>query len=267
MRKDFTRIFIIFLTVLTLETNNISFAETLNGAVNENQIIEIGKSFKVVDSKTGRPISNANVTIPSMGLSTKTDSQGYFSIKANLNGPAILGISADGYNPFSLTVEKDNLNKPFTVGLSKTSSNVLVVDETLRHLGDNNFSPSSANAEEFQISAGGSTFNKRFYVGDVPADQKASLKIGSIIGLDTLISRKLSHIKINSYSTPSTIYLNSKKIGELRINGDNQVISFPAALLIPNSLNELSVQTGHNEVSNYLDYDDMEFMNITIAFK
>lgn len=269
MNKKFLGVFVIFLMInfMTFGLTLFSSAATLSGAVNENEVIEIGKSFRVLDSKTGLPIPNANVSIPSMGVSTQTDSNGYFTLKANLHGPAILGVDASGYNPFSLTIERENLNKPFVIGLNKKSARELIVDNSLRHLGDNNYSPNSSNADEFQINSSGSTFIKRFYVGDEVAQGKASLRIGSVIGLDTLLSKKLSASNINSYSSPTKIYLNSKKVGEIRINGDNQLITFPSNLLISNSFNEILIKTGQNEVASYTDYDDIELMNIIIALK
>lgn len=267
MHKIFTGIFILFIILSQPAINLQSSASTLSGAVNENEVIEIGKSFRIVDAKTGLPIAGAKVSVPSAGMSTQTDSNGYFTLKTNLNGPVILGVNASGYNPFSLTLEKENLNKPFIIGLNKNSPRELIVDDSLRHLGDNNYSASSSNADEFQINANGPAFVKRFYVGDVVTGGKTSLKIGSVIGLDTLMSKKLSDSGINSYSSPTQIYLNSKKVGELRINGDNQLITFSSNLLIPNSFNELSIETGHNEVASYTDYDDIELMNLIIAMK
>lgn len=254
---------ILLFFIFNIETLN---AATLSGAVNENQVIQIGKGFKVVDSQTGNPISNAVVSMPSLGIKTKTNSDGYFTLNANLNGPVILGINADGYNPFSITIDKEGINKPLTIGLSKNESNILVVDETLRHLGDNNFSLNSANAFDFQKRATGPTFSKKFYVGSFAQKDYINLKIGSIIGLDTLISKKLSGANINSYSTPASIYLNGQKIGEIRINGDNQQIKFLSNLLIQNSYNEITIQTGQNEIARYTDFDDIEFMNILISF-
>lgn len=269
MQKKVLHVLITFLMIFLCspEINLKAYASTLSGAVNENEIIEIGKSFRVLDSNTGLPVPNANVSIPSMGVSTKTDSNGYFSLKTNLNGPVILGVNASGYNPFSLTVERENLNKPFIIGLSKKSAHELIVDNTLRHLGDNNYSPNSSNADEFQINAGGSSFTKRFYVDNVDSRGKTSLKIGSVIGLDTLIARKLSGSNINSYSSPVKIYLNSKKVGELKTNGDNLKITFSSSLLIPNSFNEVLIETGQNQASSYTDYDDIELMNIIIVLK
>ena len=63
------------------------------------------------------------------------------------------------------------------------------------------------------------------------------------------------------------IYINSKKIGEIKINADNQEISLPKGILKQNSANTIRIETGVNQQARtYVDYDDMEFMNILLAF-
>ncbi|MCK7484410.1 MAG: hypothetical protein MZU97_01795 [Bacillus subtilis] len=53
----------------------------------------------------------------------------------------------------------------------------------------------------------------------------------------------------NGISSLTDVYINAQKIGEIRINGDNQEIMIPAELLIPNSENQITVKTGRNLLS------------------
>ena len=69
----------------------------------------------------------------------------------------------------------------------------------------------------------------------------------------------------NSYSTPPEIYFNGNKIAEIELNGDNQKIRLPKSLIRSNSKNEITIKTGRNVLqTSYIDYDDIEFMNLTI---
>ena len=92
------------------------------------------------------------------------------------------------------------------------------------------------------------------------------LKIGSIIGIDTLIARSMKQNSIlNSYSSPPEVFFNGKKIAEIQLNGDNQRIKLPKNLVRAGQMNEITIKTGHNlKQTAYIDYDDIEFMNLSI---
>ena len=60
------------------------------------------------------------------------------------------------------------------------------------------------------------------------------------------------------------VFINGSKISELHLNGDNQRVKIPP-MLVYNGKNELTIKTGHNMMeTTYIDYDDIEFMNLSI---
>lgn len=110
---------------------------------------------------------------------------------------------------------------------------------------------------------------KTFYVESYPKKGMV-LKIGSIIGLDTMASREMGQSQLNTFSSPLSIYVNSVKIAEIAVNSSNKVIPIPNMLLKPKSENLLVLQTGVNQAmkfTNKLDYDDIEFMNLILEEK
>jgi NDP-sugar pyrophosphorylase family protein len=132
------------------------------GGVEKEEYLKQNGLNIVVDKITGEPIRNAQVSIPSKGVFVRTNGDGYFSLDVDLQGPAILSVKADGYKPFSLTISKDSFDNPLIVGISKQSANELVIDSSLHHLGDDNFSSASANAGDFKLNSKGSYFSKAF---------------------------------------------------------------------------------------------------------
>lgn len=241
---------------------------SLTGSVKEDEYIQQAKSGVIKDSATGKPIANAQIMVPSKGIIVQSDENGKFDFNIKLNGPTIIGIRADGYQPYSLTIDKNGTNSPLNIKIDKENGKQIVIDTKQHHLGDDNFSPYSANADDFRLSSGGMSFEKQFYVDNLPPNQPVYIKIGSIIGLDTQMARILKQNKISSYSSPTKIFINSKKIGELRINGDNQQIAIPRGLLMSNSYNKVEIETGSNQFAiSKTDYDDMEFMNIVLELK
>uniref|UniRef100_UPI0040271A26 hypothetical protein n=1 Tax=Candidatus Stercorousia sp. TaxID=3048886 RepID=UPI0040271A26 len=90
--------------------------------------------------------------------------------------------------------------------------------------------------------------------------------IGSINGIDTLMARSMKQNSVvNSFSSPPEIFFNGSKIAEIQLNGDGQRIKIPNNLLRPGQMNEVTIRTGRNlQQTAYIDYDDIEFMNLTI---
>ena len=268
MKKN--NIFILFLLLaIFININFSSFckAEILSGNVNKEEFLE--KSHIVVDGTTGNPVSGAEVSIPTEGISIKTNDSGQFRLDASFKSPAILSVQANGYKPFSISINESKISSPLLIVVTKLFSNETVIDNEIQHLGDDNFSESSANAEDFKLKAGGPDFFKEFFVNKFDSEDNPVLIIGTIIGLDTTIAHRLDgKTRIKSYSTPIRVYINSKKIGEIKINGDNQEIFLPKNLLKPNSSNTLRLETGVNQqTTRYIDYDDIEFMNLLLVFK
>lgn len=271
MKKIFSRLIlsVLFFVLLNLIGQYEISAMPLSGSIEKEHYIQFDKTSTVIDISTGKPITNANISIPSKGINTKTDENGKFNLNLNLNAPVILSINAEGYNPFSLTITDSKTKEPLVIGISKKSGKEIVIDSNLRHLGDNIFSDESANAKDFQISSSGSFFHKEFLVDNLEKNNEMVLKIGSIIGIDTEIARKLNQGSTkNGISTPTKVYINSQKVGEIKINGDDQQIFVPVQLLKTNVYNQIVIETGKNIYSQKrVDYDDIEFMNIILEFR
>lgn len=263
-----TKRFVLWGVILACFISNAGFTFPLSGAVQKDSYVQ-GKSKKVIDSVTGLPIDGAVVSIPSKGIAVMSDGNGNFELDADINKPVIMSVRKQGYKPFSLTIDKNGLENAFTLSISKQKVNEIVIDADLRHLGDNNFSFNSANAGEFKTDASGPSFSKEFFVKSVAANQRTSIVIGSIIGLDTEIARRLKQNNIMyARSSPAEVFVNAQKVGELKINGDNQEIDFSPRLLNPNSYNRVTVKTGQNlNQKSYVDYDDIEIMNLFLEIK
>ena len=90
--------------------------------------------------------------------------------------------------------------------------------------------------------------------------------IGSIIGIDTNLARSIGQNKIsNAFASPPEVFFNGNRISEIQINGDGQKIKIPPALVKRNDVNEVTIKTGRNLMQTaYIDYDDIEFMNLFI---
>ena len=141
------------LLILLLLNINPVFATKINGYA-EKQGLTM-KANKVVDSTNGMPVSAAKINIPSKNYTTTTKDDGSFHLQADINAPTIMSIEKEGYKPFSLTMDKYATSKPIIIGIEKSTPADIVIEQNLLHLGDNNFSETSANASDINVYAGG----------------------------------------------------------------------------------------------------------------
>ena len=265
MTRILIGIMVVFCCLFYAET---SFSISLTGGVEVEEYLKQNKLNAIYDSDTGKAVTNAKVSIPLKGYSTRTDENGYFKLDTELNGTTILSVDANGYKPYSLTIDKEATRKPLMLGIDKQSELAIVIDSQIRHLGDDNYSANSANSGDFRTSASGPKFSKSFNLSSLKSGKRPYLKIGSVIGLDTQTAHRISQSSTSSYSSPLKIYMNSKKIGEIRINGDNQSIPIPISSLNIGGSNTVAIATGKNvQKTDYIDYDDMEFMNILLEYR
>lgn len=243
-----------------LIAQNIAIA-SISGNVKKEEIK--GKN-QIVDSKTGRGIDRATVLIPSENYRTLTDSDGGFEITKPIEKKSILSVEKEGYRPFSITIDKNSLQTPLKIGIEETKTGDITLEDSLCHLGDNMYSSTSANSFEFKTQSCGTFYTKTFNLEKPKAGERKVLAIGSVIGLDTKEAKTLGQNNVTTaYSSPTEIFFNGQKIGELKINGDNQMIDIPNQLI--RTKNELTIKTGKNLFQrNYVDYDDIEIMNIRI---
>ncbi|HNW26736.1 MAG TPA: carboxypeptidase-like regulatory domain-containing protein [Candidatus Gastranaerophilaceae bacterium] len=224
---------------------------------------------RIIDSKTNKPIGKAKIVVPQSNYQTYTDEQGRFQLGAKVDGQTVMSVEKEGYKPFSVTLDKNNNAQAIVLGIEKSTPRDIVIDTEMFHLGDNNFSDASANAREFRVNSVGPFYSKKFKLSSVPQGSSTFLVIGSIIGIDTKLAKSMGQNKItNSYASPPEIYFNGNKIAEIQLNGDGQKIKLPSSLIRQNMMNEVTIKTGRNLMQTaYVDYDDIEFMNLIIENK
>ena len=241
------------------------FSKTITGEVQKDGY---GAFNRVYDAYTNYPISGAKVKIPSKNYETTTNDNGAFILGTTINSPTIMSVEKTGYKPFSMTLNSDKLS-PIVIGIEKTTPNDIVIETSIIHLGDNSFSENSANASEFSLGADGAFYTKEFKINSQKVLQGVMLSIGSIIGIDTQEAIKMGQSKVRtSYSSPPEIFCNGNKIAEIKINGDNQKIDIPKALLFGKDVFNITIKTGRNLTkTSSIDYDDIEFTNLLLEIK
>lgn len=258
MKKVFLS-FIICLFV-AIPTN----ATVMQGGVSQSQTYT--RYNKVIDKTTKLPIANAKITIPSQNYTTYSNKNGEFQLNTPIYKPTFLSVEKQNYKPFSVTISRHSTTQPFTLSIEKSNTFDIKIDSDLCHLGDNNYSGYSANAGEFKSRAVGPVYKKNFYISRNNFTKQNYLVIGSIIGIDTAIARGMGQNKItNSFASPPSVYLNGVKIAEIKVNGDNQRIKLPTNLIKWNQNNTIIIKAGINLMQTaYIDYDDFEFMNVSV---
>ena len=229
-----------------------------NGTVTSNRII---------DSETNFPIPDVKVELPKQNYTTYTDEQGAFELNADIENNTIMSVEKDGYKPYSLTLNKESAAHPLIIGIEKTNANHMQISNDLIHLGDDNYSETSANAGDFKTDSIGASITKQFRMAADVLKRTNYLVIGSIVGIDTLLARSMGQNRITSaYSTPPEIYFNGQKIAEIQLNGDGQRIKIPKNLIRAGQINEVTIRTGRNLAQRaYTDYDDIELMNLSVT--
>lgn len=255
MRKLFILLFV-FLSI-----NMSAVASPLRANVSKEGEPGINR---IVDAQTNMPIQGAKITMPQLNYSANTNSDGTFNLNADINGPTVLSVEKDGYQPFSLTIDERIASRPIVVGIEKINPMNIIIDKDMFHLGDNNYSDTSANASEFSVKCLGPYYTKTVKI-DKSTDN-TYLVIGSIIGVDTKMAKSMGQNKIlQAYSSPPEIFFNGNKISEIWLNGDGQSFKIPKSLIRTGQINEITIKTGRNLMqTSYIDYDDIEIANISI---
>ena len=253
---------LLIILYLLLSWAALAEATVKEGGIEKREIMNFNQ---IIDAQTGVGIPKAKVSVPALKFVTITDEDGKFNLNAKLKGPAILSVQKDGYKPFSLTINETG-KQPLIIGIEKSSLKDIVVETSMIHLGDDSFSANSANADDFTTKSAGANYTKDFSIPPLKAGQNVFLMIGSIIGIDTLTARSAgqSHVT-TAYASPPEVWCNGNKICELNINGDNQQITIPKGILKQNGKNSITIRAGKNLMQTaYIDYDDIEFTNLSI---
>lgn len=254
------RIIVLLILILGMSCE-FANAEALTGGVST-----VGAGNKVVDAKTNAPVANAKISLPKQGYNTTSDADGNFKLDAHFIGDTIMSVQKEGYRPFSLTINEQIASQPMVLGIQKSNAKDVVIDSSMLHLGDDNFSNDSANAGEFRVKSIGPFYTKVFKMTAETLNYNNFLVIGSIIGIDTAMARALKQNSIrNAFSSPPEVFFNGTKIAEIQLNGDNQKIKLPNNLIRANQANEVTIRTGKNLMQrSYVDYDDIELMNLSV---
>lgn len=252
----------IIITLLLFTTMLNVKAEIMEGGISK-----IGEINRIVDTDTNMPVSGAKVSLPKQNYSTFTDVNGRFDLNATVTDNSVIAVEKEGYRPFSLTINRQMASRPIILGIEKSNAKDIVISTEMFHLGDDNFSQASANSGEFKGRSIGPFYTKTFMMAANAISMQNYLVIGSIIGIDTLMARTLKQNSIvNSYSSPPQVYFNGTKIAEIQLNGDGQRIKLPNNLMKAGQMNEIMIKTGRNvQQTAYIDYDDIEFMNLSIV--
>lgn len=262
MRK-FSLFLIILFGSFAYLTNTPGHCDVFSGGVEK---LGINGTNRVVDSETKAPITGADIIMPQQNYRTRTDGQGRFNLGAKVSGQTVMSVEKEGYRPFSMTINEKIAAHPIILGIEKSTPHDITIDTNMFHLGDNNFSDLSANSKEFQVKAIGPYYSKNFKIPTVSPNSKTNLVVGTIIGVDTMMAKSMGQNKITSaFASPPEVYFNGNKIAEIQVNGDGQKIKIPNNLIRPNQSNEVTIKTGRNLMQTaYVDYDDIEFMNLSI---
>jgi hypothetical protein len=256
--KKFINIIIFFTVFLNFSP---AHAGIFQGIVAKDGLKE---GNQVIDAQTNAPISRAKIVLPQKRYKTYTDSNGNFNLNTDITGKTIMSVEKPGYKPFSVTLDENSASKPIIMGIEKTTAKDLRLESGMIHLGDNNYSATSANSGDFQVKANGPFFTKDFKLNST--SDRQYLVIGSIIGIDTAMAKRMGQNHVtNAYASPPEVYFNGNKIAEIQLNGDGQKIHIPSNLIRPNQTNEVTIKTGRNLMQTaYTDYDDIEFMNLSV---
>ena len=248
---------IILISLVSLPASSSVF----EGGVSEEGY---GNSNRIIDKSSGAGIPNAIISLPKQKYTTKSNAEGFFELDTQIDGTTIMSVQKENYKPFSVTINDQALSHPIVIGIEKSNANEIVLESSMYHLGDNNFSDLSANASEFRLQSIGPFYTKRFTLKNLKLNKPIYLIIGSIIGIDTNLARSIGQNKITTaFASPPEVYFNGNKISEIQINGDGQKIKIPQSLVRKNQVNEVTIKTGRNLMQTaYIDYDDIEFMNL-----
>lgn len=254
---------ILLFLIFCFAFNNAVYAAVMEGGVTKNGA---GIQNRIIDNQTSMPVPNARVSLPKQNFSTKTDANGAFNLNADINGQTIMSVEKDGYRPFSLTIDDKVASIPMVVAIEKSDIEDMILSAEMFHLGDDNYSNASANSGEFKGRAVGPFYSKTFKMTAQTISKTNYLVIGSIIGIDTLMAKKMGQNKVvNSHASAPEVYFNGSKIAEIQLNGDGQRVKIPSNLIKPEQMNEITIKTGRNLMQTaYIDYDDIELMNLSI---
>jgi hypothetical protein len=228
--------------LLQLRLGNLAVRSSPRSNARDSQVdLNSANSGVVVDKATGKPLAGVEVSIPDEGITVRTDAQGRFQLPRSSSGK-ILTAKASQYAPAAVTNQQ---GKNYELQLEKLSPRLQVIDDELHHLGDGNYSPSSANASDFRLRNQGYRYERTFALNKLPQGDMF-LRIGSLIGLDADPSGQKDGLKI---------ILNGQLIHQIHLNNDNIIVSLPRWLLRPGT-NQLAIETPQRTLGGRMGFGD-----------
>jgi len=222
------------------------------------QYLENAKYFtgKVVDSNNNL-LSNATITLtlPEKEITSITDDKGNYSFKTKENIPSTIALTAslNGYGDEAINIyinSQNEFNNDFI--LTQGLSEVVNIDNTLHHLGDDNYG-GTVNSQ-FQSNTDGIEYTNNFELNNkfLQYDQ-ATLEV-FIKGSQDSLNKGL----------PNYIYMNNIIVGSMGNSPEDGsfekiFINFPISYLDEgNNIVKIISSEGNT-------YDDFEFTNLKIT--
>jgi hypothetical protein len=238
--------------LLKRRLGNVAVKPTPQSTNSNTQVdFNSANSGVVVDKATGKPLAGVKVSLPDEGVTVLTDSQGRFQLPRSTAGK-ILTAKASQYAPAAVTNQQ---GKNYQLQLEKLSPRLQVIDDELHHLGDGNYSPTSANASDFRLRNQGYRYMRNFALSQLPQGDM-SLRIGSLIGLDTNQAMQSGQSGLNlSQPDGLKIFLNGQLINQIYLNGDNIFVPLPRWLL-RSGTNQLAIETPRRVTNSGISFGD-----------
>ena len=231
-----------------------------------------GYQLKILDETTGQGIGGVDVWIPKMGYHQVSNDRGVVKLPVRPSHSSIARFKVDGYAPKTLTLGTakleglPNTEGQFQVQLKKSETTV-IIDDAIRHLGDGTYAPNSAGSYKFRQQAQGPVLTKKFRLNGSIESSHVILTVGSVVGLDTIDAHYAGQSRFHKSSSPMVVTLNGSVVGYIKTNGDGTQFVIPKHQLSLNGVNTLAIHTGYHRPDGVrIDYDDMEFMLLTLDF-
>jgi len=210
-----------------------------------------------IHAKDGKPIAGAraSVTIGGKEYTGLSGAGGDYQIdippKVKFPGTLIITAGKKGYNTGSTSVGKGNLQHADII-LAKASKDLIQIDASVHHLGDNNYGD-AINSQFQKPDAEGTTYSKDFEIK--PEQFPASNAPVRIILM----------VKGSQHQNP--VLINGKRIGTLGISNSDG-----SASLVKIEFDICTLKSGKNtiQISSNVhegDADDFEFANIQLDLK
>lgn len=222
---------------------------------------------RVISEASGHGMAGVTVSVPQIGFATQTAPDGSFSLPDLPAQKLIVGFSRPGYIPQTVSLDRDWTRHRQKLQITlKEAQRALILDQEIRHLGDNSYAPNSAGAGRFRKGAEGIKLVRQFVTP--PTDSPVvHLEIGTIMGLDTEAAHRLGQSSFHRTSTPMTVKVNGQILTYIAANGDGLRIPIPRQMLREGMLNTLELQTGYQSPDGVnVDFDDIELMLLTLHF-